>query len=49
MSLNKVVHFSPFKNFMHLMLVPIYIKYESVKRTETMLGISKTEEFNTGN
>ena len=34
---------------MHLMLVPIYIKYSSVRRTEIMLGISKREEFNRGN
>lgn len=49
MSLNKVVHFSPFKNDMRLKLVPIYTKYGSVRRTETMLDISKTEQFNTGN
>lgn len=47
MFLNKVTHFSPLKNLMHFLLVPIYIKDGSGRRTETTLGVSKIKEFNT--
>lgn len=37
--------FFPIKTCTHLLLVPIYIKDGSVRRTETMLGISTTQEI----